>query len=78
MRSEEVEIIVTTNVEETLKDLNKVNPQIKQIAKQIQESILRIDFKALVNKVSNVVNFIGSKMKILKKILENDELKIKE
>ncbi len=77
MRSEKVEVIVTTNVEQALKDIKRVNPSIQEMVEKVQKILSKIDFKALVNKAGNAVSFIGNKMKSLKKILENDELKIK-
>ena len=77
MTVEEIEIIVTVQVEEALKEFQKFLPAIKQIMKQAQESFSKVDTKAMTNKLQQTVNFMKKKIQDLKKSSENNEIAIK-
>lgn len=77
MTVEEIEIIVTAQVEEALKEFQKFLPAIKQIMKQAQESFSKVDTKAMTNKLQQTVNFMKKKIQDLKKSSENNEIAIK-
>jgi len=70
---EELEIIVTAKIEEAVREVMKLAPQIKQTMKQVQESFSKVDMKEFNKKVQQ-------SMENLKRILKknsNNEVKIK-
>lgn len=77
MTVEEIEIIVTAQAEEALKEFQKFLPAIKQTIKQAQEAFSKVDTKAMTNKLQQTVNLTKKKMQNLKKSSENNEIAIK-
>lgn len=77
MTVEEIEIIVTAKVEETLKEFQKILPTIKQTMKQAQEAFSKVDTKTMTNKLHQAVQFMKKKMQDFKKSSENNEIAIK-
>lgn len=77
MTVEEIEIIVTAQVEEALKEFQKFLPNIKQTIKQAQEAFSKVDTRAMTNKLQQAVNLAKKKMQNLKKSSENNEIAIK-
>lgn len=74
---EEIEIIVTAQVEEALKKFQKFLPTIKQTIRQAQEAFSKVDTRAMTSKLHQAVNFMKKKMQNLKKSSENNEIAIK-
>lgn len=77
MTVEEIEIIVTAQVEEALKEFQKFLPAIKQTIKQAQEAFSKVDTRAMTSKLQQAVNLAKKKMQNLKKSSENNEIAIK-
>ncbi len=77
MTVEELEIIVTAKTEEVVKELMKIMPAIKQVAKQAQEAFSKIDTKEVKNKFQQAVQFVKKKMQDLKKSTEKSKIAIK-
>lgn len=77
MTVEEIEIIVTAQVEEALKEFQKFLPAIKQTMKQAQEAFSKVDTRVMTNKLQQTVNLTKKKMQNLKKSSENNEIAIK-
>lgn len=77
MTVEEIEIIVTAQVEEALKEFQKFLPAIKQTIKQAQEALSKVDTRAMTSKLQQAVNLAKKKMQNLKKSSENNEIAIK-
>jgi phage-related protein len=77
MTVEEIEIIVTAQVEEALKKFQKFLPTIKQTIRQAQEAFSKVDTRAMTSKLHQAVNFMKKKMQNLKKSSENNEIAIK-
>lgn len=77
MTLEELEIIVTTKVEEALKEFQKILPTIKQTMKQAQEAFSKVDTKTMTSKLHQAVQFMKKKMQDFKKSTENNEVAIK-
>lgn len=77
MTVEEIEIIVTAQVEEALKEFQKFLPAIKQTIRQAQEAFSKVDTRAMTSKLHQAVNFMKKKMQNLKKSSENNEIAIK-
>jgi len=61
---EELEIIVTAKIEEAVREVMKLAPQIKQTMKQVQESFSKVDMKEFNKKVQQ-------SMENLKRILKD-------
>ena len=74
---EELEIIVTAKVEEAVREVMKLAPQIKQAMKQVQETFSKVNTKSMQNKFQQAVQFIKKKMQDLKKSTQNNEILIK-
>ncbi len=77
MTVEEIEIIVTAQVEEALKEFRKFLPAIKQTIKQAQEAFSKVDTRAMTSKLQQAVNLAKKKMQSLRKSSENNEIAIK-
>ena len=77
MTVEEIEIIVTAKVEESLKEFEKMLPAIKEKMKQIQDVFSKVDTKAMTSKLNQAVSIMKKKMQELKNSSENNEIKIK-
>lgn len=77
MTVEEIEIIVTAQVEEALKEFQKFLPAIKQTIKQAQEAFSKVDTRAMTSKLQQAVNLAKKKMQNLKKSSEDNEIAIK-
>ena len=77
MTVEEIEIIVTAQVEEALKEFQKFLPAIKQTIRQAQEAFSKVDTRAMTSKLHQAVNFMKKKIQNLKKSSENNEIAIK-
>lgn len=77
MTVEEIEIIVTAQVEEALKKFQKFLPTIKQTIRQAQEAFSKVDTRAMTSKLHQAVNFMKKKMQNLKKSSENNAIAIK-
>ena len=77
MTVEEIEIVVTAQVEEALKEFEKILPAIKEKMKQVQEAFSKVDTKSMTSKLHQAVNFMKKKMQDLKKSSENNEIAIK-
>lgn len=77
MTVEEIEIIVTAQVEEALKEFRKFLPAIKQTIKQAQETFSKVDTRAMTSKLQQAVNLAKKKMQSLRKSSENNEIAIK-
>ena len=70
---EELEIIVTAKVEEAVREVMKLAPQIKKAMKQVQEAFEKVDMKEVNKKMQQ-------SMEHLKRTLKNNsnnEVKIK-
>lgn len=76
MKVEELEIIVTAKVEESIKQFKKVVPEIKKVVQQAQESFQKMDTKVMTNKVKEAVQSIKRKMQDLKRSNKDNEIKI--
>ena len=77
MTVEEIEIIVTAQVEEALKEFQKFLPAIKQTIKQAQEAFSKVDTRAMTSKLQQAVNLAKKKMQDLKKSSESNKIAIK-
>ena len=76
MTVEEIEIIVTARMEEVMKEIKKVEPQLKEMVKKVKESMANIDTKQMTNKINQAVQFIKTKIADLKKSSKNNEIKL--
>ncbi len=76
MTIEEIEIIVTARTEEVMKEIKKLEPALKEMAKKVKESMANIDTKQMTNKVTQAVQFIKKKVADLKKSNENNKIKL--
>ena len=52
-------------------------PEIKKIAKQIQEELLKVDMKEVSQKINQSLMLVKKQLQDLKKSSENNEIKIK-
>lgn len=77
MTVEEVEIIVTAQVTEALKEIQKIVPVIKKVVKEAQASLEKLDTDVLKYKFATTVQYMKKKLQDLKKVSENSEIKIK-
>ena len=59
---EELEIIVTAKVEEAVREVMKLVPQIKQAMKQAQEAFEKVDTKKMQSKFQQAVQFMKKKI----------------
>ncbi len=76
MTVEEIEIIVTTKVEEALKNFMKLAPAFKQQVKQIKETVTEVDVKVVQNKAQQAVQFVKNKVQELKKSNNKDKVQL--
>lgn len=77
MTVEEIEILVTTKIEEALKEFAKLAPTIQKEVKKAQEAFNGIDTKQLGNNIKNAINKVKSHFQNMKKTTADNELKIK-
>lgn len=74
---EEIEIVVTTKVENALKNFKKLTPAIKKQVKQMQSTMKNIDLSSYEKSIDNAVRTTKRKIANLKKSNINNEIKIK-
>ncbi len=74
---EELEIIVTAKVEEVVREVMKLAPQIKQAMKQAQEAFEKVDTKKMQSKFQQAVQFMKKKIQDIKKSTQSSEIAIK-
>lgn len=77
MTVEEIEIIVTAKVEEAIREVMKLAPEIKKVMKQAQEAFGKINTKKMQNKFQQAVQFMKKKMQDIKKSTQNNEIALK-
>lgn len=77
MTVEEIEIIVTTKVEEALKEFQKILPAMQTAIKQTQEELSNVDMSKLQKAVKQQMPLFKKQIKNLKKSIENDDISIK-
>lgn len=77
MTVEEIKKIVSIKVEELLKEFQKIEPKINKIIKNVQNAFSKVDTKAMVNKLHQVVDSMKKKIQDLKDSSKNNELLIK-
>ncbi len=77
MTVEEIEIIVTTKVENALKNFKKLTPAIKKQIQTVQEEVKSIDLSSYKQQIDNAVKFTKKKIDNLKGSNKNNEIKLK-
>lgn len=76
MKVKDIEEVITTKVEEILKEFKKIEPVVIKIVKQIENNFKKIDVMVVANKINQVIQFVNNKIKNLKKSNQNNEIKI--
>lgn len=78
MTVEEIEILVSVKVEEALKELKKIEPQMKQqiakAVKTVQDTMGQMNLKGFSSKIQQGVQFVKKKIEDLKKSNNNNEI----
>ncbi len=77
MTVEELEIIVTAEVEEAIKEIMKLSPAIKKQMKQIEEVFSKFSTKTIQNEFQQTIQFMKNKIKELKNSMQNSGIAIK-
>lgn len=77
MTIEELEIIVTAKVEEAIREVMKLAPQIKQAMKQAQEALSKIDMNEFNKKLKQSMSLVKKQVDNLKSSSKNNEIAIK-
>ncbi len=77
MTVEELDIVVQANVEQAVKEFQKLIPTVKQIVQQITENINKTDLKSISGKVNQAVQQVKQRIKNLKESTKSNSIELK-